>query len=96
MLTDIPVASQHPNITEIQHGLAYFSLAKKNMFVVRKNENYDGLKRTMVSFAKNLYKVPAVKELYQRRKEFDLVIVSHKLNEVSIKDVQYIPHINQI
>ncbi|XP_050693301.1 UDP-glycosyltransferase UGT5-like [Eriocheir sinensis] len=93
MLTDIPVASQHPNITEIQHGLAYFSLAKKNMFVVRKNENYDGLKRTMVSFAKNLYKVPAVKELYQRRKEFDLVIVSHKLNEMTYPFVHEVPFI---
>lgn len=94
MLTDTPVASKHPNITEIQHGLAYFSAAKQNMFNVRKNENYDGLKKTMLSFAKNLYRVPAVKELYQRRKEFDLIIVNYKFNEVSLKLRYTIPFRN--
>lgn len=89
MLTETPVASKNPNITEIQHGLGYFSAAKQNMFKIRKNENLDGLKKTMVSFAKNLYKVPAVKELYDRRKEFDLIIVNYRFNEVSLKDKQY-------
>ena len=85
MLTNIPVASTHPNITDINHGLSYFEDTKRNMFEIRKNENMNLLKETMLSFAKNLYKVKAVMELYERRKEFDLIVVNYKLNEVRIQ-----------
>lgn len=85
MLTNIPIASKHPNITEVNHGLSYFENAKRNMFEVRKNENFDGLKKTILSFTKNLYKMQAVTELYERRKEFDLIVVNYKFNEVRIQ-----------
>lgn len=86
MLTNIPVASKHPNITEINHGLSYFEDAKRNMFEIRKNENFDGLKKAMLSFAKNLYKVQSVAELFERRKEFDLIMVNYKFNEVGVQE----------
>ncbi|XP_063840618.1 UDP-glycosyltransferase UGT5-like isoform X2 [Scylla paramamosain] len=93
MLTNIPVASKHPNITEVNHGLSYFEDAKRNMFEVRKNENFDGLKKTILSFAKNLYKRQAVTELYERRKEFDLIVVNYKFNEMVYPFVHEVPFI---
>ena len=84
MLTTTPVASTHPNVTEVNHGLTFFEDAKRNMFEVRKKQNMDGLKKTMHSFAKYLFQVPAVAELFKRRKEFDLIVVSYKFNEVSV------------
>ncbi|MPC30604.1 UDP-glycosyltransferase UGT5-like [Portunus trituberculatus] len=93
MLTNIPVASKHPNISEVNHGLSYFEDAKRNMFEVRKNENFDGLKKTILSFAKNLYKVQAVMELYKRRKEFDLIVVNYKFNEMVYPFVHEVPFI---
>ncbi|KAG0710470.1 UDP-glucuronosyltransferase 2B14 [Chionoecetes opilio] len=93
MLTNIPVASKHPNIKEINHGLSFFEVAKVNMFEVRKNENFGGLKKTMLSFAKHLYKVPAVAKLFERRKEFDVILVNHWFNEFAYPFVHEVPFI---
>lgn len=38
---------------------------------------------TLPAMAREMYKVPSVKQLYEKRKEFDLIIVNHMFNEVS-------------
>lgn len=89
MLTNHPKSSKHPNIHEVTHGLPYFREDGKNMFEVRKQSKMGGLQLFVDSLpliARDMYQVPEVKELYERRKEFDLIVVNHMFNEVS--DIQ--------
>lgn len=58
-----------------------------NMFEQRKGSVAGGLeilKIILPAMAKDIYKVPSVKKLYENRKEFDLVVLDHMMNEVSV------------
>ncbi|KAG0700404.1 UDP-glucuronosyltransferase 2B19 [Chionoecetes opilio] len=85
MLTNLPPASKNPNIMEINHDLPYMGNATQNMFDKGKKSGrcLGDFKYMLPFIAKELYKVPAVKKLYDKRKEFDLIVVNHMLNEVS-------------
>ena len=43
-----------------------------------------GFEVILPAIAKKIYKVPSVKKLYEKRKEFDLVVIDHLFNEVSV------------
>lgn len=85
MLTNLTKVSKHPNIKEVNHYATPFNDEDTNMFECLKDPtgSFLVLERIIVPVARNFYKDPTVKELYERRKEFDLFIVDHAFNEVS-------------
>nr|XP_045599231.1 UDP-glycosyltransferase UGT5-like isoform X3 [Procambarus clarkii] len=85
MLTNHPKSSKHPNIHEVTHGLRYFSEMSVNMFdyVNDRTGCFQMFEGILPDIARELYKVPVVKDLYERRKEFDLIMVDHEFNEVA-------------
>nr|XP_053656171.1 UDP-glucosyltransferase 2-like isoform X1 [Cherax quadricarinatus] len=92
MLTNHPKSSSHPNIDEVTHGLEYINDENINMFNDRK-QGYKIMRESIVRLARDLYDVPVVKELYLRRKDFDLIVVSSLFNEMAYPFVYEIPFI---
>ncbi|XP_069959609.1 UDP-glycosyltransferase UGT5-like isoform X1 [Cherax quadricarinatus] len=82
MLSNSPKSTNHPNITDISHGLQHFQ--NINMFEYKDDwtTGFTMFEKVLPVIARDFYKVPLVKELYERRKEFDLFIVDHAFNEV--------------
>ncbi|KAK7086310.1 hypothetical protein SK128_005001 [Halocaridina rubra] len=83
MLSNNEKPIENPNIKEIYHGLKHFRTDDMNMFEWRKNPaNIFSMFTTILpQMARDIYKIPEVKELYARRKEFDLIIINHMFNE---------------
>ncbi|XP_050729374.1 UDP-glycosyltransferase UGT5-like isoform X3 [Eriocheir sinensis] len=85
MLSGFQQSSENQNILEINHGVSAFSEATASMFSLRNDgvgslslfENY------LPTLARELYKVPKVKQLYGKRKDFDLIVVDSLFNEIS-------------
>ena len=88
MLNNLPAPDDNPNITYIEHGLP--QKIGENLFVVRKHPTKliraftDGLPELLNS----LYDVPIVKELYERRESFDIMVLDHAVCEVGKKVTQ--------
>lgn len=85
MLSGFQQSSENQNILEINHGITAFSEATASMFSLR-NDGVGGLslfENYLPTLARELYKVPKVKQLYEKRKDFDLIVVDHLFNEVS-------------
>ncbi|XP_053649663.1 UDP-glycosyltransferase UGT5 isoform X3 [Cherax quadricarinatus] len=85
MLTNHPKSSKHPNIYETTHALDIMKEDKVNMFDRRKTLTgpLSLMKTVLPTLARDLYEVPVVKELYERRKEFDLIVINHMFNEIA-------------
>ncbi|XP_069937502.1 uncharacterized protein [Cherax quadricarinatus] len=83
MLTNQPKSSKHLNIEDIPHDLPYFKEDNINVFDKRKNISgfFQVFETALPALAKELYKVPVVKDLYKRRKEFDAIIINYLFNE---------------
>ncbi|XP_042233287.1 UDP-glycosyltransferase UGT5-like isoform X2 [Homarus americanus] len=95
MLTNHPKSSKHPNIFEVTHGLPHFREDNVNMFDSRKDPT-GGLNifvTALPAIARDMYKVKAVKDLYDKRKDFDLIVVNHMFNEVAYPFVHEVPFI---
>lgn len=86
MLANNPPASKHPNIEEFDHDLPDFKVEGMDLFATRADPSgvFNLFQKALPEIAKKLYKVPVVKELYDRRKEFDVVVIDHMFNEVSL------------
>ncbi|XP_068216692.1 uncharacterized protein [Palaemon carinicauda] len=84
MLTNHNKPSKHPNIREINHGLSDFNTDNINMFEARKNPSggFQLFKTALPSMARKLYQLPEVKEIYEKRKDFDLIVINHMSNEI--------------
>ncbi|XP_064113058.1 UDP-glycosyltransferase UGT5-like [Macrobrachium nipponense] len=84
MLTNHNKPSKHPNIREINHGLDDFNTDNMNMFEERKKPAgaFQLFKTALPSLARKLYQLPEVKELFEKRKEFDLIVINHMFNEI--------------
>ncbi|KAG7162654.1 2-hydroxyacylsphingosine 1-beta-galactosyltransferase-like 1 [Homarus americanus] len=95
MLINQPKSSTHPNIHEVAHGLPHRQHEKFNMFDMRKSSggSTNALVRTLPPMARDMYQVPEVKELYERRKEFDVVMVDALFNEAAYPFVHELPFI---
>ncbi|XP_042887614.1 uncharacterized protein LOC122263301 [Penaeus japonicus] len=95
MLANHPPALKHPNVQEINHGLPYFREENLNMFETRENPGgaFAMFATALPAIARELYKVPKVKELYERRKDFDLIIINHMFNEVAYPFAHEMPFI---
>ncbi|XP_063840614.1 UDP-glycosyltransferase UGT5-like isoform X2 [Scylla paramamosain] len=95
MLTNQPSQSVHPNIHEVHHGLTHMALSKRNMFHERKNSStgFAVFPKILPAMARDLYKVPSVQHLYEKRKEFDLVVVDHMFNEIVYPFMHELPFV---
>ncbi|XP_045118266.1 UDP-glycosyltransferase UGT5-like isoform X2 [Portunus trituberculatus] len=95
MLTNQPSQSTHPNILEVHHGLTHMALAKRNMFHERKNSStgFAVFPKILPAMARDLYKVPSVQDLYEKRKENDLLVVDHMFNEIVYPFLHELPFI---
>nr|XP_045609683.1 UDP-glucosyltransferase 2-like [Procambarus clarkii] len=84
MLTNEANLTKYPNIHEVTHGLRHFKHENRNMFEYLNNPigGFGAFKYILPAIARELYNVPVVKELYEKRKEFDLIVVDHEFNEV--------------
>ncbi|XP_069180849.1 UDP-glucosyltransferase 2 [Procambarus clarkii] len=85
MLTNEAKLAKYPNIREVTHGLRHFKHEHRNMFEYLNDPigGFGSFKYILPAIARELYKVPVVKELYEKRKEFDLIVVDHEFNEVA-------------
>nr|XP_053653619.1 UDP-glycosyltransferase UGT5-like isoform X1 [Cherax quadricarinatus] len=95
MLTNQPKSSKHPNIEDIPHDLPYFREGNINAFYRRKNHSrpMQAFETLLPAVARELYKVPVVKDLYKRRKEFDVMLIDEFLNEVAYPFLHEVPFI---
>nr|XP_027223444.1 UDP-glucuronosyltransferase 2C1-like [Penaeus vannamei] len=95
MLVNHPPALKHPNVLEINHGLPDFREENLNMFETRGNPAaaFGVFQKALPAIASKLYKVPKVKELYDKRKEFDLIVINHMFNEVAYPFAHEMPFI---
>nr|XP_053653646.1 UDP-glycosyltransferase UGT5-like [Cherax quadricarinatus] len=95
MLTNQPKSSKHLNIEDIPHDLPYFREDNINVFDKRKNISgfFQVFETALPALAKELYKVPVVKDLYKRRKEFDAIIINYLFNEVAYPFLHEVPFI---
>ncbi|KAG0730426.1 UDP-glucuronosyltransferase 2B28 [Chionoecetes opilio] len=84
ILSSLPLGFKHPNVTEIYHDLMQKHKHLDDMFEFRKASagGLEIFKDLLPGLAKDLYKVPAVKKLYEKRKDFDLIVTDHLFNEV--------------
>ena len=85
MVTNHPKSSTNPNIVEVHHGLPHMNESNIDMFSSR-SEHSGGLSKIkdfLPAMARDLYKISSIKQLYEKRKEFDLIIVNQLFNEVS-------------
>ncbi|XP_069945347.1 UDP-glycosyltransferase UGT5 isoform X2 [Cherax quadricarinatus] len=83
MLTNHPKSSKHPNIQEVNHGLPYFHNINMFSYLNDPTGAFSQFTTVLPAVARDLYNVPEVKDLYERRKEFDLFMVDHAFNEVA-------------
>ncbi|XP_045118669.1 UDP-glycosyltransferase UGT5-like [Portunus trituberculatus] len=95
MVSGMPPASKHPNILEINHGMQHMNEGTKNMFDLRKGKgkDLDMFKVMLPSMAHDMYKLPAIKELYDKRKDFDLIVINHMFNEFAYPFAHEVPFI---
>nr|XP_053653641.1 UDP-glycosyltransferase UGT5-like isoform X1 [Cherax quadricarinatus] len=86
MLTNHPKSSKNPNIHEVTHGLPHYTEDKINMFDTRKDPGgiFQMFLNSLPLIARELYQVPVVKDLYQKRKDFDVIVIDQTFNEVSV------------
>nr|XP_053653822.1 uncharacterized protein LOC128703245 [Cherax quadricarinatus] len=85
MLTNQPKSSKHPNIEDIPHDLSQFREEDINFFESRKNPSgvFQLFEIVLPTLVTELYKVPVVKDLYERRKEFDVIVIDQLFNEIA-------------
>ncbi|XP_063840631.1 UDP-glycosyltransferase UGT5-like isoform X5 [Scylla paramamosain] len=81
MLVSLPPVFKHPNVTEINFEVP---IPHINFFVEGKFlGSLPAVGEKLPKMARDLYQLPSVKMLYEKRKEFDLIIVDHMFNEIS-------------
>ncbi|XP_076065879.1 UDP-glycosyltransferase UGT5-like isoform X2 [Oratosquilla oratoria] len=95
MLTNQIPSDNHPNISEFTHNIKETDIDAVNAF-----EYYEAPEKFLILFretynalGKGLYQIQEVKELYEKRKEFDLIVVDSILNDVVYPFVHEMPFI---
>ena len=84
MISPFDAPDNNPNVTYINHGLPH-GPQNHNMFEVRYDMSLlmDLFVKELPALAKKFYDVPSVREIYNKRKQFDLIIFDWLFNEVS-------------
>ncbi|XP_068220379.1 UDP-glycosyltransferase UGT5-like [Palaemon carinicauda] len=84
LLVNHPPISNNPNIREIYHGLPHFQEDKFQLFSARDHpwEIFSLVMEGAPLMTRDLYELPEVMALYERRKEFHLVMVDNFYNQM--------------
>lgn len=84
MLSNHPNPIKYSNIYEFEHGLPDFKETQFNVFDARKDKfgGFSLVKTVLPAMAKKIFGLPEVRKLYDRRRDFDLIIIDHMSNEV--------------
>lgn len=95
ILSGLPPTSKHPNVTEINHELPHLGDNINDMFqhVNSLVGGWELFKIPLPAMARDIYKVPSVKKLYEKRKEFDLVVIDFMFNEIIYPFAHEVPFI---
>ncbi|XP_076042881.1 UDP-glycosyltransferase UGT5-like isoform X2 [Oratosquilla oratoria] len=95
MLTNQAPSSKHPNIYEFTHGIRETDFDSVNCF-----EFLEEMEEALVppafifeAFAKKLYQIQEVKDIYNKRKEFDVIVLDSYMNDVVYPFVHEMPFI---
>ncbi|XP_071552575.1 UDP-glucosyltransferase 2-like isoform X2 [Panulirus ornatus] len=85
MVTSIPSNIDHPNIKEVDTGLARLTANITNSFETRNCilHYFNTLLAMMTRMARAFHREPSVKELYRTRREYDIAIVDIFFNQIS-------------
>ncbi|XP_042894391.1 UDP-glycosyltransferase UGT5-like isoform X2 [Penaeus japonicus] len=84
LLVNHEPVSENPSIREVYHGLDHFKEEKFQLFTTRERpwEVYRLLREGLPAMTRDLYQVPAVRDLYRRRTTFDVVIIDNYFNQM--------------
>lgn len=84
VLSSFQQLSKNPNISEISLKLPTASDGILPMFEKRRDgiAGLTVMETILPAMAKEFYKIPTVKELYEKRKNFDLIVINQLFNEV--------------
>ncbi|XP_063840010.1 UDP-glycosyltransferase UGT5-like [Scylla paramamosain] len=91
MLIPLPSISKHPNVKEIN-----IEMPEPNMNLFVEGKSLGGLPvlgKDLPAMAQNFYQIPSVKQLYEKRKDFDLILVDHMFNEAVYPFLHEVPFI---
>ncbi|XP_076057693.1 UDP-glycosyltransferase UGT5-like [Oratosquilla oratoria] len=93
ILSNLPPAMNHVNVQEIQHSV--YSHDHMSPFELRGREmkTFSALAEILSEVARKLYTEPVVRDVYNRRKEFDVIIINHLMNEVAYPFLHEMPFI---
>ncbi|KAF2360183.1 UDP-glucuronosyl/UDP-glucosyltransferase [Trinorchestia longiramus] len=83
MLSNHPAPNNDPNVVYIQHPLKHFNTDDMNSFEMLENQDqsFEDFRDRLQRIARDIYDVPEVMDLYNRRKEFDLLVLNSLFNE---------------
>ncbi|XP_018018965.1 UDP-glycosyltransferase UGT5 isoform X2 [Hyalella azteca] len=86
MVSNSPLTEERPGLTHFENPLPHFKMDTINTFEMMDNmeEMFKLFNERLPLIAREIYDVPVIRDLYQRRKEFDLVILSSLFNEVML------------
>ncbi|KAF2345481.1 hypothetical protein FHG87_023763, partial [Trinorchestia longiramus] len=84
MLSNHPPPENNSKIVFLEHGLNHFNTDDMDTFEMMKNPDkmFSLFETIFPKIAQDFYDVPVVKDLYKRRKQFDLIIINAMFNEV--------------
>ncbi|XP_076042097.1 uncharacterized protein LOC143025997 [Oratosquilla oratoria] len=85
MLTNQAPSSKHPNIYEFTHGIRETDFDSLNYFEFQEESEQILVPPAFIFevLARKLYHIQEVKDIYNKRKEFDLIVIDSYINDVS-------------
>ncbi|XP_076042289.1 UDP-glycosyltransferase UGT5-like [Oratosquilla oratoria] len=95
MLTNQAPSSKHPNIHEFTHGIREADYDSFNVFEYLKEneESFAPSAFIIETLGRKLYHIQEVKDIYNKRKEFDLIVIDSYMNDVVYPFVHEMPFI---
>ena len=83
MLSNHPL--ENPKITHFLHGVNDFDSEDTDMFEValHKEKMMSLFTQIFNNVSSKMYEDPVIKMMYEKRKEFDLIVMNHMFNNVS-------------
>ncbi|XP_063608499.1 UDP-glycosyltransferase UGT5-like [Penaeus indicus] len=96
LLVNHEPTTPYPNVTEIYHGLDHFKEEKFRLFSSRERpwEIFRLLREGLPAMTRDLYRNPAVWDLYLRRTQFDVVFIDNFYNQMAYPFAQGLPYIS--
>ena len=85
ILSALPPSGRFPKLKELQHDVQIESLKHgRNMFARRTDPDstFEFFSKALPEMARKAYDDPVIKELYENRHSFDLVVIDAFFNEV--------------